>query len=262
MILFLLLACGIGGELRAGDAALNRSDLDAAESAYRAALAKDPQSAEALYGLGWTYHLAGQRDAARDAFQQCVRVHPESPLGYKGLGSVAMAEGQPAGARKQFELALERSPGDHRIRMSLALLDLSNGRHSEALAALDALIAEDPHQAEFQQARAEALLQLDRDDDALASADRAIELAGVPTTKANAHLSRARCLLALTGRRVDEQRCAETAPPVYAWLDEADRALDAAEATGVRLPALVNTRKEVRRRRGLVDDQCPGLRGG
>ena len=257
-----MFACGVSGDVRAGDRALHAGELDAAESEYRAALAKDPTSADALYGLGWTYHLAGQRESARDAFSQCVRVHPESPLGYKGLGSVAMAEGQPLAARKQFEEALARSPNDRRIRLSLALLDLSNGRHAEALLALDALVVEEAGQAEFHQGRAEALLQLDRNDDALAAADRAVALAAVGSAKANAHLTRARSLLALTGKRVDEKRCAETAPPVYSWLDEADRALDSAEATGAPLPAFAATRREVRRRRGLVDDLCPGQRDG
>lgn len=260
-VLLALAACGPGRDIATAEAALQRGDLPIAESGYRAALDRDPENAEALYGLGWTWHLAGRDDMAQDAFQQCVNAHPDSALGYKGLGSVAMAGGNAALAAKRFEEALARAPGDAAVRHSLGLLALSGGRHEEALAVFTELAAAEPARGEFQQARAEALLRLHRDEEALAAAGQAVERSGTARTAAIALVTRARALVAVSGGRVAAENCATAAAPVYAWLEEADRVLDRAEATGVAVPELAEVRRGVRRRRGAVDDLCPGLRG-
>jgi predicted Zn-dependent protease len=249
--------------LRAAQRALDAHDLVAAETAWRGVLADDPGRAEALYGLGWTLHLGGRPELAREAFLQCVDAHPDSPLGYKGLGSVAMSDGNPALARQRFEEALARAPGDRAIRHSLGLLDLASGKGPEAVTDFQALVAEEPTRAAFRQALAEALLLDGKDDAALDAASEAVRLSGDDSrSQALSQLSLARALLAVSARRVDAADCASTAPPVYAWLDAADRALDEAEATGVPLPDLVETRRSVRQRRGAVDDRCPGIRVG
>ncbi len=248
--------------IAAAQAALDAADLVAAEAAWREVLAADPGRAEALYGLGWTLHLAGRPELAREAFQQCVDAHPDSPLGYKGLGSVAMSQGNAALAKRRFEEALARAPGDPAVRHSLGLLALGTGNGAEAVAAFGALATEEPDRAAFRQGLAEALLVAGRPEDALEAAAEAVRLAEDPRSVALAHFTRARAILAASGGRVDADDCAGTAPPVYAWLDEADRALDRAEATGVPLPELVAARRAVRQRRGGVDDTCPGLRAG
>jgi tetratricopeptide (TPR) repeat protein len=251
----------VARRVAAAQHALDTSDLVAAEAAWRAVLAEDPGRADALYGLGWTLHLAAETDAAREAFQQCVEAHPDSPLGYKGLGSVAMAEGNPTLARRRFEEALARAPGDRAVRHSLGLLDLSSGAADAAVTTFTALAAEDPERAAFQQALGEALVVVGRPEEALETATRAVALAADDDRgRALAQLTRARAILAATGGRVDPADCANSAPPVYTWLVEADRALDEAEATGVPLPELVSARRAVRQRRGGVDDQCPGVR--
>lgn len=251
----------VSRRMAAAQRALDASDLVTAEAAWRAVLADDPGRAEALYGLGWTLHLASETESAREAFQQCVDAHPESPLGYKGLGSVAMAEGNPTLARRRFEEALAHAPGDTAIRHSLALLDLSSGRAEAAVTAFEALAAEEPERGAFRQALGEALVAVGRPEEALDAATAAVRLsAGDARGRALAELTRARAILAATSGRVDPTDCAATAPPVYTWLEEADRALDEAEATGVPLPELVSARRAVRQRRGAVDDQCPGAR--
>ncbi len=249
--------------IAAAQAALDRHDLVAAETAWRAVLAAQPGRAEALYGLGWTLHLAGEADLAREAFQQCVSAHPTSPLGHKGLGSAAMAAGNTTLARQRFQEALGLAPGDRAIRHSLALLDLATGEAAAAVAAFQALLAEDPDRGAFRQALAEALLADGQQEEALRAADAAVVATDRDDrVRALAQLTRARALLAVSAGRVDEADCVGTAPPVYAWLEEADRALDQAEATGVPLPDLVEARRSIRQRRGAVDDDCPGVRVG
>ena len=244
-------------------AALDRHDLVAAETAWRAVLAAQPGRVEALYGLGWTLHLAGEADLARESFQQCVAAHPTSPLGHKGLGSAAMAAGNTGLARQRFQEALGLAPGDHAIRHSLGLLDLATGETAAAVAAFQVLLAEDPGRGAFRQALAEALLADGQPEEALRAADAAVEAAERDNrVRALSLLTRARALLAVSAGRVDDADCVATAPPVYAWLEEADRALDQAEATGVPLPDLVEARRSIRQRRGAVDDDCPGVRVG
>lgn len=259
--LLLLLACWTSDAER-GRAALERGDLVEAEAAWREALDDDPGSAEALYGLGWTWHLAGQRDAARGAFNRLVEQHPDSPLGYKGQGSLALAEGNLALARERFAAALERAPGDPAIRQSQGLVELAAGDPAQALVTFEALLAEDPTRTEVATGKAEALLQLGRDEEAVAAARAAVEVGGTSRAGAGARITLARALLAATRARVRVDDCAGTAVPVYRWLEEADRVLDEAEATGVRPPDLLDTRRAIRRRRAAVDDQCPGVRAG
>lgn len=260
LLLLTLLACGLGADLRRGQEALDAGDLAAAETAFRSALDRDPESVDALYGMGWTWHVAGDDDAARGAFQQLLALAPTSPLPYKGLGSVAMAEGNLPEARTRFKEALDRAPDDLAILHSLALVDLSAKQGTAALAGFDALITREPGRAEFHQARAEALLLLDRAEDALAAATRAVELGGTARVQVLARLTRARALLAASAHRIDADHCASSAPAVYAWLDEADRMLDEAIALQPGAPELATARQAVSRRRGAVDDLCPGLR--
>lgn len=258
-MIWLLFACGAGALVERADGALARGDLPAAEAGYREALRRDPSRAEALYGLGWTYHLAGQRDAARDAFTQLTRMHPDSALGFKGLGSVAMKEGNAPLAREQFKAALERAPGDRKIRQSLALLELSGGNATAALTTFDALIAEEAGRPEFHQGRAEALVALGRGEEAVSAADRARELASDPRTRAATTLTRVRAILAASAGRVDARDCAGTAGAVLQWLDAADLGLDEVEASGVPIEESKALRREVRRRRGNVEDLCPAV---
>lgn len=260
LLLVLLGGCGVKGDLAEGRRALDRGDLVTAEAAYRHALDRAPDEPEALYGLAWTWHLAGQRDAARGAFQQLVSLHPDSPLGYKGLATVLLSDGNVAAARAQLEEARQRAPGDPTLDHSLALVELSAGDGAAALGLFEGLLAKEPERSEFLQGKAEALIRLDRGEDAVPVARAAEEHATTPKQRVLAQITRARALLSATGRRVDPKDCSGTAPPVFTWLDEADRVLDDAEAAGMDAPELVETRRMVHRRRAAVDDACPGLR--
>jgi hypothetical protein len=71
---------------------------------------------------------------------------------------------------------------------------------------------------------------------------------------------RARVLLATSAGRVRPDDCEGTLPPVNAWLDAADTALDEADATGAKVPELVEVRRTVRAQRGAAQDACPGGR--
>jgi predicted Zn-dependent protease len=264
----LALALALSGcaarDVAAGEEALARGDLVAAEIAWRRALDDDPGRADALHGLGWTLHLAGRQDLARDTFARLDALHPESPLGPRGLGSVALGAGNVAVARERFQTALTRAPGDIGARQGLALVALASGDPAGALAALDPLIAEVPERAELHLARVRALLAADRSEEAATASEEAVRRAAdaTPRVRGQAAVVRAQALSAATAGRVRPDQCDSTAPPVRAWLDEADRVLDAVEAEGLRLPELPDARRAVLRQRRAVDAACPtGARG-
>ena len=75
MIAFILaLACGEGRRIEKADEALRAGELTTAESYYREVLDRDPDQVDALYGLGWIYHLGQDPDRAREYFMRCNRV--------------------------------------------------------------------------------------------------------------------------------------------------------------------------------------------
>ncbi|MEN9786483.1 MAG: Tetratricopeptide repeat [Pseudomonadota bacterium] len=262
--LALTLAGCTARDVAAGEDALARGDLVAAEIAWRRVLEDDPTRAEALHGLGWTLHLAGRQDLARDTFARLDALHPESALGPRGLGSVALAAGNVAVARERFQNALARTPGDLGARQGLALVALASGDPAAALTALEPLIVEAPDRVELHLARVRALLAAERPEDAAEASGEALRRAAdaSPRLRGQAAVMRARALAAASAGRVRPARCASAATAVRAWLDEADRVLDAAEAEGVRPPELPDTRRAVLRQRRAVDAACPPGVGG
>ncbi len=257
MTALLLLACA--GPVERGEAALAKDDLFSAEKEFRQALDADPQNSDALYGLGWTFHKAGDRDAARDAFAQFVRLHPELPAGYRGLGSVLAGEGNLAGARDALSKALERAPQDAGANQSLALVDLAEGKAADSLARLDVLAQAGVQTSELSQARAAALVQLGRTQEAMEVAGESIVSADSTIALASARLTWVEAMLQHSDARRDPDRCGIIVPALDAWYDAADHVLDQVQASGALRAPVVDARREVRRRRGWLEDACvPG----
>lgn len=78
--------------------------LDTAESAYRAALSRWPDSFAARLGLGNVAYIRGNREAAARHFQLATGVSPSHPAGWNNL---AMVLGE-LGCRERAMAALER----------------------------------------------------------------------------------------------------------------------------------------------------------
>lgn len=260
-----LAACGPDHRAHRGRAALERGDLAAAEQSFRGALERAPDHLEALYGLGWTLHLAGRSGAARAAFERCVTLDPASPLGHKGLGSVALAEENLPRARQHLEQALQYAPQDPAVLNSLALVHLKSGEPDVALGIYVRIReastgAGDPALA---LGEGEALLRLDREEEALRVLEQALSAGSAPPrVEALLHALRARTLVALSVGRVDPSRCGETAAPVLAWLDEADRALERARTLAPEVAEVVAAQRLVLRRRHGVAERCTPMPDG
>lgn len=245
---------------RAGREALDAHELARAEALFRRALAGDPARLDALGGLGWTYLLAGQGAAAQAAFDRCVQVGPTAIECLRGQAAAASAEGELARARGILEGALQLDPDDAGVQSSLALLDLKDGDLESSAARYERLVARFPGDAEYALGLADVRLRQGRVDEALALVQASLLLPDTPLrTQAMLHLLHARVLVAAVSDRVDPTRCSETAPPLLAWLDAADRSVAAAEATGVSLPHQGDVHRLVGRSRGGVEDACPGF---
>ncbi len=256
-VLLGLLALGCTSAVERGEAALSRDDLLSAEREFRLALDATPDDPEALYGLGWTFHQAGEEGPARDAFTRLVKVHPDLPQGYRGLGSIFASEGNLPAARVQLEKALAAMPDDAAANQSLALVELGEGKPAAALERLDRVRLVHPERSELGQTRAVVLLRLERPEEAMAAAAVAVEGAASPRSLTAARITWVDAALRSSDDRVDADNCAVTAPPVREWLDAADHVLDQAEASGALRDVTSDMRRQVRRRRAFVEDTCP-----
>jgi len=258
----LLGACSADHHSGKGQTALDRHDLSAAERHYRDALQRDPVHLGALRGLGWTYHLAGQRDASRASFERCIDLSPEDVVCLRGLGSIALAEGDQPRARRLVEQAWRQAPEDPDVTASMALLDLVAGDYEQASERYEGLVRRYPDRGEFCIGLGEVRFRQDRPAETLEIVQQGLHDDDMPLRhRARLWLLMARALVKSTAGREDPARCSETVPPIFAWLDEADAALDQAQATGVDLPDLPAVRRLVLKRRGVVEDACPGSMG-
>lgn len=243
-----------------GREALDAHQLAEAERLYREALDKEPTNAEALSGLGWTYQIAGQKDAAMGAFDRCLAALPRDVACLRGKASVLVAEGNPGAAGELLGKAHAIAPEDAGVESSVALLDLAQGNLDSAAQRYGALVQRFPNMAEYRLGYAETLLRQKKTEATLAAVEEALALEDTPVRFVNMlYLLRARALVAETSGRLDPKDCASTAPPILAWLDAADAALAQAKATGVDT-GVEPVSKLVAKRRGGVEDRCPGLK--
>ena len=259
-LLVLLLSCS--SDTDAGQQALRTHDLAGAEAAFRRALARSPDDAEALAGLGWTYLLAGQIGAASGTFSRCALAAPAEAECLRGQSSVALAENNVPRARGLLMQAQQLAPEDPKVLSSVALLELLSGELTVAEDRYRQLVRRYPEEAEYKLGLARLLMRTGRYDEVreLTTAALALEETAV-RYRSMLWVVHAQAIVASTAGRDDPARCAETAPPVLAWLDAAETALDNAEVTGVKPPDLAKVRRQVARRRAAVQDGCPSVSG-
>lgn len=114
-----------------------RGYIDQAEAAFKLALRDNPESAEALYGIGSVYLTQHKTAEALDCFQRVVKMHatyPDTPANtWNNLGMLAGSEGRTAEAMHDFEEALRLSPGHRAALNNLATAYRLQRRWKEAL---------------------------------------------------------------------------------------------------------------------------------
>ena len=261
MILWLLMVfAGCRGDTAAGQAALDAHDLAGAETAFRRSLSRDPDDVQALTGLGWTYLIANQLGAASGTFSRCALVAPREAECLRGLASVSLAEGNLPKARILLQQAQQLAPEDPKVLSSVALVELSSGEITAAENRYRQLVRRHPEQAEYRLSLARLLLRTGGYEEVLSLTESALKLPDTPVRyQSMLWVVRAQALLAGSVDREDPERCAETVPPVLAWLTAAEDSLVKAEATGVTPPDLVKVRRQVLRRQAALQDVCPAM---
>jgi tetratricopeptide (TPR) repeat protein len=113
-----------------GSAFFQRGYLEQAEASFQRALRDDPNSAEALYGIGSVYLQQQNTADAKRSFERTTKAsaaYPDTlPNAWNNLGLLATREGRTAEAIPYFEKALRTNP-DHLI----ALTNLGNAYRQE-----------------------------------------------------------------------------------------------------------------------------------
>ncbi len=100
--------------LSSGALFFQRGYLEQAEVSFQQALQDDPDSAEALYGIGSVYLNQNKNAEARQVFERCLKLkanYPETlPDAWNNLGVLATREGNVAQAIENFQQALKINP--------------------------------------------------------------------------------------------------------------------------------------------------------
>jgi Flp pilus assembly protein TadD len=128
--------------VRLGDAYLRAKKLTGAIQAYRAALAKDPDNADALLGLGTALARRGAVEKGLAALTKAAP-HVNTGAAYNRLGVAQTIAGQFSEAQATFEKGLAIQPDDLDIATNLALAAALAGQSARAAELTDE-IAQSP----------------------------------------------------------------------------------------------------------------------
>ena len=165
--------------LSLGSLFFQRGYLDESEVSFQQALRDDPESAEALYGIGSVYLNQNKNAAAREAFERCVKLHatyPDTlPDAWNNLGVVATRENRVDDAVECFRSALALNP-----RHLLSLDNLGNAyrlqkRWSDARSVLEQALEVAPDDAEANYSLGMVFAQTGQNDLAYQHLQRALQ---------------------------------------------------------------------------------------
>ena len=115
-------AQGADEALNAGFAALDKNDADRAATAFRRALAAEPEHPAALYGAGAAAFMQGRQTDAIGFLKRALLREPRLVQASALLGEIAYRQGDLTLAIKTYENALALSPGTVELRDRLATL--------------------------------------------------------------------------------------------------------------------------------------------
>jgi tetratricopeptide (TPR) repeat protein len=141
--------------------ALRRGDAAAALTAARAAVAAEPDNADAQHLLGLSLHRTGDLDGARAALDRAITLIPTAALFHFSRGSIEIGS-DAAAARAGLQQAVVLNPNQREAYVSLVHLALGNGDIDEARRNLKLAERVDPDAADVRLA-AGSVAQADGD---------------------------------------------------------------------------------------------------
>jgi tetratricopeptide (TPR) repeat protein len=162
-----------------GSIFFQRGYLDQAAASFKLAVRDDPESAEALYGVGSVYLDQHKAAEARDCFERALKLHAAYPdtlaNAWNNLGLLAGSDGQTAEAVTNFQEALRLSP-DHRVALNnLATAYRRQKRWDEAHTTFERSLHLNPDDAEANYGIAMVYAQNDDNARALEHLQRALK---------------------------------------------------------------------------------------
>jgi len=193
--------------LSEGRAAAESRDLDKSLKAFREALELDPDSEDALYGIGVVYGRLGRQLDALSTFNRLVESNPRLAAGFDGRGAALANLGRLGEAVTAFDEAIRLDPmlASARLEKGAALSRMDDLKG--AVACFDAVLELEPGNAVALLSRGEALVRLGDNAGALRSFDRALETAPMEPTA----WRRKGELLLKMGHAADARRCFDRA---------------------------------------------------
>ena len=108
-------------------------DLPGAEAHYRAALAIEPDYADAHSALGIVFGKRGDLSRAASHFERAVQAAPQHPDGHYNLGLVLRSRGDLDGAERLFREAIRLRPGFAKAWSGLGQLQEARGDPAGAI---------------------------------------------------------------------------------------------------------------------------------
>jgi Tfp pilus assembly protein PilF len=122
-------------------------DLVAAESDYRALLARNELDPQVHNNLGLLYRDKGQLGDSIREFQRALVIHPEYGTARNNLGVVLMGAARLDEAAAEFRRVLAEDPRNADAAVNLALVDKAGGRPELAKESLLRALTIDPDNA-------------------------------------------------------------------------------------------------------------------
>jgi tetratricopeptide (TPR) repeat protein len=122
-------------------------DFVAAETSYRALLARNELDPQVHNNLGLLYRDKGLAGEAMREFQRALIINPQYSTARNNLGVVLMATTRLDEAATEFRRVLAQDPRDIDARVNLALVEKAAGRPEQARESLLRALTIDPRSA-------------------------------------------------------------------------------------------------------------------
>jgi serine/threonine protein kinase/thioredoxin-like negative regulator of GroEL len=130
----------------------NEGKLRSAEIAFRRVLAKNPNDASALNGLGFCLLNSGKTASAKEYFEKCLKINPQEIGALNGLARCLKAEGKTDEAIFLWEKVREMPQNAPAATVLLASTYMEQGEYAKALPLYEELASAYPGSAQYREA--------------------------------------------------------------------------------------------------------------
>jgi Flp pilus assembly protein TadD len=152
----------IESHLLAGRMLSTNKDFAGAEKEYRAALALDPHSKDALTGLIDLYRDNNRVEEGQAALREYAKQYPDDPKIHLLVGQSLLKSGDTTGAVAEFDAGLKQSPGDVNLLHEVAAMYASLKKFDQAAPRYADLVKAAPNDPEYHYQYGVVLMQLHR----------------------------------------------------------------------------------------------------